>query len=72
MVVMKKLTQIVDTISSMNNYGITLKFPDTGIYEIWISLSDNKNAWFNCAIGAINVIEQPVVTPDNPFTLTQS
>ena len=50
----------------MNNYGITLTFPDTGIYEIWISLSDSKNAWSNWAIGRINVINKPVVTPDEP------
>lgn len=52
--------------SSMSNYGITLKFPETGIYEIWISLCDSRGAWSNWAIGAINVINKPVVTDPVP------
>lgn len=62
----EKITANSRYYSSMSNYGITLTFPDTGIYEIWISLSDSKNAWSNWAIGRINVINKPVVTPDEP------
>lgn len=40
---------------SMNNYGITLRFSEAGKYQVWISLSDNRGAWSNWAIGEINV-----------------
>lgn len=50
---------------SMSNYGITLRFDKAGTYQVWISLSDSKNAWSNWAIGELNVQDKVTYNLEN-------
>ena len=47
---------------SMSGGGIILQFTNTGMYEVWISLSDSKNAWSDWYIIALDVHEEYVLS----------
>ncbi len=60
---------LVDTSSKyyagMTNYGILLTFDEVGTYDVWISMSDNHNAWSNWNINTINVTKEITYVLDN-------